>query len=103
MDEKENGFIVEPGVWSSAPPIGDDECCSKMPIEVSNGWAVTTWELLPSEMDRESMGLEETYITLKFLQPDFDLLNVVANTTNHGLKRPISEASERLGVSYTEK
>jgi len=47
------------------------------------------------------MGLEETYITLKFLQPDLDLLNVVANTTNHGLDRtePISESSERLGVS----
>lgn len=47
------------------------------------------------------MGLEETYITLKFLQPDPDLLDVVTNTTNHGLDRtaPISESSERLGVS----
>ena len=33
----------------------------------------------------ESMGLGMTYITLEFLQPDLDLLNVVANTTNHGL------------------
>ena len=30
---------------------------------------------------------EGTYITLKLLQPDLDLLNVVANTTNHGLER----------------
>jgi len=30
---------------------------------------------------------EGTYITLQFLQPDLDLLNVMADTTNHGLER----------------
>ena len=33
------------------------------------------------------MELEVTHIALKFLQPDLDLLDVVADTTNHGLKQ----------------
>ena len=39
---KNHGFTVEPGVCSSGLPTGGDECCSEMPIEVSNGWTVTT-------------------------------------------------------------
>lgn len=83
--EKNNGFIVEPSVCQSAPLVGGDDCYSEMPKEVSNG-SDESWELLPSEMDWRSVRLEVTYVALEFLQPDLDLLDVVANTTNHGLK-----------------
>ena len=41
MCEK-NGVNTEASVCPSAPLVGGDDCYSRVPIEVSNQWAVTT-------------------------------------------------------------